>query len=81
MLTRIRIILPETSVASAEFVAPRIRERSAMDTQQPPLSVCIGVAAYLQGGKTVKALLREADRKLYVMKRSGGEVLGRAATA
>jgi diguanylate cyclase (GGDEF)-like protein/PAS domain S-box-containing protein len=75
------IILPETSAASAELVASRIRERLAMDTQQPPLSACTGVAAYPQGGKTVEALLREADRKLYAMKRGSGKALGSETTA
>ncbi len=46
----------------------RIREQLARDNKQPTLSVSIGVADYLEGGKTIKELLRTADRELYGMK-------------
>jgi len=49
-------------------VAFRIRKRLATDSQQPPFSVSIGVAAYPQDGETVEALLEIADRELYGMK-------------
>jgi diguanylate cyclase (GGDEF)-like protein/PAS domain S-box-containing protein len=65
------VVLPETTATRAELVAARIRERLARDKQLPSLSVCTGAAAYPQGGKTVESLLREADRKLYEMKRGG----------
>jgi diguanylate cyclase (GGDEF)-like protein/PAS domain S-box-containing protein len=75
------VVLPETALAPAESVASRIRKHLTMDSQHPSLSVCVGVAAFPQGGKTVEALLREADRKLYAMKRGGGEAITSEATA
>ena len=65
------VILPETSAAAAGFVASRIRERLAMDSRQPLLSVSIGMVAYPRDGETIEALLRTADRELYGMKRRG----------
>jgi diguanylate cyclase (GGDEF)-like protein/PAS domain S-box-containing protein len=62
------VILPETTVRAAGIVASRIRNRLATDSQQPPFSASIGVAAYPQDGETVEALLEIADRELYVIK-------------
>jgi diguanylate cyclase (GGDEF)-like protein len=67
------VILPETTAAAAGVVASRIRDRLAADSEQPPLSVSIGVAAYPRDGETFEALLRTADRELYEMKRGSGE--------
>src|SRR6267143_2112124 len=62
------VILPETTAGAAGFVASRIRNRLATDSEQPPLSASIGVAVYPQDGETVEALLQTADRELYAMK-------------
>jgi diguanylate cyclase (GGDEF)-like protein/PAS domain S-box-containing protein len=62
------VILPETTVRAAGMVASRIHKRLATDSQQPPFSASIGVAAYPQDGETVEALLEIADRELYGMK-------------
>jgi len=62
------VVLPETAAAAAGLVASRIRNRLATDSEQPPLSASIGVAAYPQDGETVEALLQTADRELYGMK-------------
>ena len=62
------IILPETTAGEARLVASRIHSRLATDSLQPPLSASIGVAVYPQGGETMEALLRTADRELYAMK-------------
>src|SRR5437870_8014800 len=67
------VILPETTASAAGFVASRIRERIATDSEQPALSASIGVAAYPQDGETIEALLETADRELYGMKRCGAE--------
>jgi diguanylate cyclase (GGDEF)-like protein/PAS domain S-box-containing protein len=64
------VVLPETTAAAARIVASRIRERLAMDNEQPPLSVSIGVADYPEGGQTIEDLLRTADRELYGIKES-----------
>src|SRR5258706_4790501 len=62
------VVLPETAAAAAGLVASRIRNRLATDSEQPPLSASIGVAAYPHDGETVEALLQTADRELYGMK-------------
>src|SRR5712664_529732 len=67
------VCLPETAAATAKLVASRIRNRLATDSEQPPLSTSIGVAAYPQDGETIEALLETADRELYGMKSHVGE--------
>jgi diguanylate cyclase (GGDEF)-like protein/PAS domain S-box-containing protein len=67
------VVLPETAARAAELVASRIRNRLATDSEQPPLSASIGVAAYPQDGETIEALLQTADRELYGMKSRVGE--------
>ena len=67
------VVLPETPAAAAGLVASRIRNRLATDSEQPPLSASIGVAAYPHDGETVEALLQTADRELYGMKSHVGE--------
>jgi diguanylate cyclase (GGDEF)-like protein len=67
------VILPETTAGAAGFVASRIRNRLATDSEQPPLFASIGVAVYPQDGETVEALLQTADRELYGMKSRGAE--------
>ena len=67
------VVLPETAARAAELVASRIRNRLATDSEQPPLSASIGVAAFPQDGETIEALLETADRELYGMKSHVGE--------
>lgn len=67
------VILPETTASAAGFVASRIREQIATDSEQPALSASIGVAAYPQDGETIEALLQTADRELYGMKSRSAE--------
>jgi diguanylate cyclase (GGDEF)-like protein len=63
------IILPEAGSTAASQVASRIYEQLARESEQPVLSVSIGVAEYPHDGETVEELLRAADRVLYEMKR------------
>ena len=67
------VVLPETAPSAAAFVASRIRELIARDSEQPALSASIGVAVYPSDGKTIQALLQTADRRLYEMKSRGTE--------
>ena len=67
------VVLPETAARAAGLVASRIRNRLATDSEQPPLSASIGVAAFPQDGETIEALLQTADRELYRMKSRGAE--------
>jgi diguanylate cyclase (GGDEF)-like protein/PAS domain S-box-containing protein len=62
------VILPETTASEARLAASRIHTRLAADSQQPPLSVSIGVAVYPENAKTMEGLLRTADNQLYGMK-------------
>src|SRR5437868_4839980 len=62
------VVLPETDARAAGLVASRIRNRLATDSEQPPLSASIGVAAFPQDGETIEALLEIADRELYRMR-------------
>lgn len=62
------LVLPETGVAAASLVARRICDLLAEDTEEPALSVSVGVASYPKDADTVGALLYAADRALYAMK-------------
>ncbi len=59
------LVLPETDDLAAEQVAHRVQELMAADTEHPPVSVSMGVAAYPRDGETAVALLAAADRALY----------------
>lgn len=67
------VILPETTASAAAFVASRVRERMAKDSEQPTFSASIGVAVYPQDGETIEDLLQAADRELYKSKSHGAE--------
>ncbi len=62
------LVLPETSSASATLVAARICDLLAKDTEEPALSVSVGVASYPKDAETIGALLYAADGVLYAMK-------------
>lgn len=67
------VVLPETTASAAGFVASRIHELIAEQSEQPALSVSVGAAIYPSDGKTVQALLQAADRELYGMKGRGAQ--------
>lgn len=67
------VVLPETAATTAGFVASRIHELIAQESEQPALSVSIGAAVYPSDGKTIQDLLQKADRELYGMKRRDAE--------
>jgi diguanylate cyclase (GGDEF)-like protein/PAS domain S-box-containing protein len=62
------LVLPETGVAAATLVARRICDLLAKDTEQPRLSVSVGVASFPKDADTIGTLLYAADRALYAMK-------------
>jgi two-component system, cell cycle response regulator len=62
------LVLPETGAAAATLVARRICELLAEDTEEPTLSVSVGVASYPKDAENVGTLLYAADRFLYAMK-------------
>jgi diguanylate cyclase (GGDEF)-like protein/PAS domain S-box-containing protein len=63
------LVLPETNVEAANQVARRICESVANDGKGPKLSISVGAAIYPQDGDSIESLLREADSRLYAMKR------------
>jgi diguanylate cyclase (GGDEF)-like protein/PAS domain S-box-containing protein len=62
------LVLPETGSAAATLVARRICELLANDTEEPKLSVSVGVACYPKDADNIGTLLYAADRALYEMK-------------
>jgi diguanylate cyclase (GGDEF)-like protein len=64
------VVLPETSSEQAQQIASRIRERTATDGGNPPISVSVGSAVFPEEGETIDTLLSAADRALYGMKRT-----------
>jgi diguanylate cyclase (GGDEF)-like protein len=62
------LVLPETGPTAAALVGQRICDLLAKDTEEPPLSVSVGVAGYPSHAETIGTLLYAADRALYVMK-------------
>ncbi len=62
------LVLPETGPTAAALVGQRICDLLAKDTEEPPLSVSVGVAGYPSDAETIGTLLYAADRVLYAMK-------------
>jgi diguanylate cyclase (GGDEF)-like protein/PAS domain S-box-containing protein len=62
------LVLPETGAAAAGLVAERICEVLAKDTEEPSLSVSVGIASFPKDADSVGTLLYAADRALYAMK-------------
>jgi diguanylate cyclase (GGDEF)-like protein/PAS domain S-box-containing protein len=62
------LVLPETGPTAAALVGQRICDLLAKDTEEPPLSVSVGVAGYPSDAETIGTLLYAADRALYAMK-------------
>ena len=62
------LVMPETGTQAARLVAGRIRERLASQTEQPKITVSVGVAVYPASGATAERLLMAADEALYAMK-------------
>ena len=73
------LLLPETHSESANLVSQRICNDFANQSQNPKLSVSVGVANYPKDGKTIETLLVAADTALYEMKaRVHGQGVGRS---
>ena len=68
------LVLPEAPKEIASRVAARIRERLAMEVEEPRLSVSAGIAAYPEDGDSAEKLLGAADRALYRMKHRGSTI-------
>jgi diguanylate cyclase (GGDEF)-like protein len=62
------LLLPETSDDSARRVASRIKRHLENSTEEPKLTVSIGVATHPPSGTSVQQLLESADQELYAQK-------------
>jgi diguanylate cyclase (GGDEF)-like protein len=67
------ILLPETGAPEAEHAVERLQAalRARVERQFPPLTYSLGVLTYFPGDWSVTTCLSEADRVLYLAKRSG----------
>ena len=67
------IILPETRLSDAYFVAERIRKTIETKTSQRamPVTVSIGVASWPVDGVMKEELIKRADAALYIAKQTG----------
>ncbi|MGB6877402.1 MAG: sensor domain-containing diguanylate cyclase [Candidatus Acidiferrales bacterium] len=63
------LVLPETGMAAATLLKRRICELLERETEEPALSVSVGIATYPKDADTIGTLLYAADKALYVMKR------------
>jgi diguanylate cyclase (GGDEF)-like protein len=64
------LLLPETSDSAARRVASRIRQHLEAATEEPKLTVSVGVATHPSSGTSVQHLLESADQELYAQKAS-----------
>jgi len=62
------LLLPETGEDSARRVASRIKRHLENSTEEPKLTVSIGVATHPPSGTSVQHLLESADQELYAQK-------------
>ena len=59
------LVLTESTAESATVVARRVAERLSQDTEEPRISVSIGVAEFPRDGARIEQLLSAADQALY----------------
>lgn len=62
------VVLPETNGTAATLLARRICELLERETEEPALSVSVGIACYPRDADTIGTLIAAADRALYAMK-------------
>jgi len=62
------LLLPETGETAARRVASRIKRHLENSTEEPRLSVSIGVATHPPNGTSAQHLLESADQELYAQK-------------
>jgi len=63
------VVLIDSDEGMAERVAQRIASRLQTDTEEPALSVSIGLGLYPADGRTAAELIEAADRQLYRRKK------------
>jgi diguanylate cyclase (GGDEF)-like protein len=70
------LVLPETDLKGASFVAEKIRRAVAevpfeFESQTVDVTISLGVAAYPESGTSARELIAAADDALYQAKRAG----------
>jgi diguanylate cyclase (GGDEF)-like protein len=78
----IAVILPETSIDQSTMMADKLREHISQyfAESDPPVTVSIGVSSINKPNVTTSAeLIRQADKALYVAKRTGKNKIERYA--
>jgi len=63
------ILLIDSDLGMAQMVARRIETRLQGDTEEPELSVSIGIGLYPEDGRNAQELLSVADRAMYLRKK------------
>jgi GGDEF domain-containing protein len=65
------LLTPETGEAASDALAQRIEAatRQTFAAKGWPISLALGHITHVGGDKTVDQLLREADHRMYAMKR------------
>lgn len=66
------LLLPETGDTAARRVASRIKRHLENSTEEPKLTVSIGVATHPPSGASVQHLFESADQELYAQKAARG---------
>lgn len=64
------VVLPDTGTRQAVNVAERFRKIVA-DSTSPRFTISIGISSYPADGSNVRALINEADKRLYMSKKKG----------
>jgi diguanylate cyclase (GGDEF)-like protein len=62
------LLLPETGDSAARRVASRIKQHLEAATEEPKLTVSVGVSTHPSSGTSVQHLLESADQELYAQK-------------
>ena len=62
------LVLPEADLTAATLVGRRICDLLANFTEEPALSVSVGIASFPKNADSVAALIHAADAELYAMK-------------
>jgi diguanylate cyclase (GGDEF)-like protein/PAS domain S-box-containing protein len=67
------IVLIDSDLGMAEHVLRRVEASLEKDSQEPRLTVSIGIGVFPDDGRTAQEILQAADRQLYLRKKSSRE--------
>jgi diguanylate cyclase (GGDEF)-like protein/PAS domain S-box-containing protein len=75
------VVLPETTKTAAASIARRICDVLRNETEEPALSVSVGIASYPHDGDTTGTLVCAADNALYAMKSKSTDTINSASAS